>query len=68
MRAKVPLEELQSRMRRLREKMDIYDPQWEVIVIFSKVNLYYLTGTMQDGMFIIPRWQCGFMVRALSEL
>lgn len=73
MRAKVPLEELQSRMRRLREKMDIYDPQWEVIVIFSKVNLYYLTGTMQDGMLIIPRddnavlWVRRSFERALDE-
>ncbi|AEV69168.1 M24 family metallopeptidase [Acetivibrio clariflavus] len=55
MRTKVPLEELESRMIRFRYKMDISDPQWEAAVIFSKINLYYFTGTMQDGMLIIPR-------------
>lgn len=55
MRARVPLEELESRMRRFRHKMDICEPQWEVVVIFSKVNLYHFTGTMQDGMLIIPK-------------
>jgi len=55
MRKKVPLEEIEMRMRRFRHKMDSFDPEWETAVIFSKINLYYFTGTMQDGMLIIPR-------------
>lgn len=35
--------------------MDIQNPSWEIAIIFSKVNLYYFTGTMQEGMLIIPR-------------
>lgn len=34
--------------------MDEADPQWEMAVIFTKINQYYFTGTMQDGMLIIP--------------
>lgn len=51
----IPLSELTSRMSRFRNIMDIQNPGWELSVIFSKVNLYYFTGTMQDGMLLIPR-------------
>jgi Xaa-Pro dipeptidase len=52
---KVPSQELQDRMARLRARMDISAPDWEIAVIFGKINMYYLTGTMQDGMLVIPR-------------
>ncbi len=52
---KVPFDELQFRMMRFRDKMDLLNPQWELAVIFSKVNLYYFTGTMQDGLLLVPR-------------
>lgn len=55
MRMQVPLTELLARMNRFRAKMDIWDPEWEAAVIFSKINLYYFTGTMQEGMLFIPR-------------
>jgi len=70
---KVPLTELKSRMRCLREMMDISNPDWEIAVIFSKINLYYFTGTMQDGMLIIPKneeatfWVRRSYERALDE-
>ncbi len=52
---KVPFNELKNRMRCLKKSMDKSDIEWELAVIFSKINLYYLTGTMQDGMLIIPK-------------
>ncbi len=52
---RVPLSELQNRMRRFRDVMDKINPDWRLAVIFSKVNQYYFTGTMQDGMILIPR-------------
>ncbi|MCX7709119.1 MAG: Xaa-Pro peptidase family protein [Clostridia bacterium] len=52
---KVPLSELQSRMNRFRSRMDKADPNWEIAAVFSKINLYYFTGTMQDGVLLIPR-------------
>jgi Xaa-Pro aminopeptidase len=35
--------------------MDAQNPGWEMAVLFSKINLYYFTGTMQEGMLVIPR-------------
>ena len=55
MNKQVPLTELSERMGRFRSKMDMSNPDWKIAVIFSKINLYYFTGTMQDGMLIIPR-------------
>lgn len=52
---KVPLTELDDRMSRFRARMDAVHPDWRMAAIFSKVNQYYFTGTMQDGMLIIPR-------------
>ncbi|WP_292380304.1 aminopeptidase P family N-terminal domain-containing protein [Methanosarcina sp. UBA289] len=53
--------------------MDISSPEWEMAVVFSKINLYYFTGTMQDGMLIIPKhgettlWVRRSYERALDE-
>ena len=55
MHSKVPLDELETRMTRFHLLMDETNPEWEITVIFSKINLYYFTGTMQDGMLVIPR-------------
>ncbi len=70
---KVPLTELKNRMRSFRIRMDISNPNWEIVVIFSKINLYYFTGTMQDGMLIILKngeatlWVRRSYERALDE-
>lgn len=65
---KVPLTELKNRMRCFRKKMDVSNPDWEMAVIFSKINLYYFTGTMQDGMLIIPKnEEATFWVRRSYE-
>ena len=52
---KVPLTELKNRMARFKAQMNVSNPPWETAVIFSKINQYYFTGTMQDGMLLIPR-------------
>lgn len=73
MTKKVPSTELKNRMRCFRKQMDISNPDWEMAVIFSKINLYYFTGTMQDGMLIIPKneeatfWVRRSYERALDE-
>jgi Xaa-Pro dipeptidase len=70
---KVPSSELKSRMEHFRKHMDQEDPKWEIAVIFSKINQYYFTGTMQDGMLLIPRdkeatlWVRRSYQRALDE-
>ena len=65
---KVPLTELKNRMRSFRIRMDISNPEWEIAIIFSKINLYYFTGTMQDGMLIIPKnGEATFWIRRSYE-
>ncbi len=68
MQTKVPLTELNSRMARFREVMSESKPGWELTAIFSKINLYYFTGTMQDGVLFIPRSdEAAFWVRRSYE-
>ena len=35
--------------------MDAEQPQWSLAAILGRVNQYYFTGTMQDGVLLIPR-------------
>lgn len=42
-------------MRRFRARMDAEHPRWELAAFFSRVNQYYFTGTMQDGLLLVPR-------------
>jgi Xaa-Pro aminopeptidase len=55
MQTKVPAAELNSRMKRFREQMDRSSPGWGLAAVLSKLNQYYFTGTMQDGVLMIPR-------------
>jgi Xaa-Pro dipeptidase len=52
---KVPVTELNDRMQRFRACMDAENRNWELAAIFGRVNQYYFTGTMQDGVLLIPR-------------
>jgi len=51
---KVPLTELEDRLNRFRARMDSARPGWELAAIVGKIPLYYFTGTMQDGLLLIP--------------
>ncbi|MDD1701520.1 MAG: Xaa-Pro peptidase family protein [Methanoregula sp.] len=51
----VPASELTARMTRFRDRMDRDNPDWEVAAITGKINLYYFTGTIQDGLLYIPQ-------------
>lgn len=64
---KVPSFELESRIMRFRKQMDTSHPDWEIVIIFSNINLYYFTGTMQDGMLIITPNNATFWVRRSYE-
>lgn len=52
---KIPAEELISRENRFRIAMNKTFPEWKTAVFFSKINMFYFTGTMQEGMLFIPR-------------
>ncbi len=64
----VPISELTDRMRRFRACMDAENPTWELAAIFGRVSQYYFTGTMQDGLLLIPReGEAVFCVRRSYE-
>ena len=52
---KVPKSELDSRLKRFIERMNEKEPGWELVLIISKINQYYFTGTMQEGLLFIFR-------------
>lgn len=48
--------------------MDAENPTWELAAIFGRVSQYYFTGTMQDGLLLIPReGEAVFCVRRSYE-
>lgn len=52
---KVPKSELEQRLNRFRTIMGRNEPEWELALIIGKINQYYFTGTMQEGLLFIPR-------------
>ncbi len=51
----VPKEELLRRMHAFRARMDLKCPDWKLALFVGKINLFYFTGTMQEGVLLIPR-------------
>ncbi|HTX61929.1 MAG TPA: Xaa-Pro peptidase family protein [Methanobacterium sp.] len=70
---KTPISELENRMKRFHKIMDENNPDWKIAVIWSKINQFYFTGTMQDGMLIVRHdeepvyWVRRSYQRALDE-
>ena len=52
---KTPKSELEQRMIRFTAAMDAAYADWEVCAITGGVSIYYLTGTICDGMVLIRR-------------
>jgi len=55
MKKELDLKELEERFNRFYEALDKAHPHWDTAVILSRVNQYYFTGTMQDGMLLLKR-------------
>lgn len=55
MREIISQNELSGRLERFRRRMEMVHPRWRTAVIISKINQYYFTGTMQDGILFICR-------------
>jgi Xaa-Pro dipeptidase len=47
--------ESKERLEAFRNIMDSEHPKWELILIMSKINQFYFTGTMQDGFLAVSR-------------
>ena len=68
----VPKSELDARLAALRAALSDRDPAWEIALINNKISLYYLTGTMQDGVLVITPdaatfWVWRYFPRAQEE-
>lgn len=55
MQEKVTRQELDNRLKSFSEAMNAASPDWDTALFLGKVNQYYFTGTMQDGMLMIKR-------------
>jgi len=50
----VPLRELENRWNRCRALLKTCIPRAEGIIVFSRLNIYYLSGTFGNGIFWLP--------------
>jgi len=53
--SKTPKSELDLRMKLFLSNMDKANENWEICAIVGGVNMFYLTGTMCDGLVLIRR-------------
>lgn len=64
---RVPRQELMHRLDNFRRKMTESHPDWRMALINHKVNMYYLTGTMQEGVLVITPDDAVLWVRRSYE-
>ncbi len=64
---RVPRQELEDRINRFRILMTEKDEDWQLAVISDKINMYYFTGTMQEGALIIRPQDAILWVRRSLE-
>ncbi len=50
---KVPKDELDARLAALRAALTQADPAWQMAILGDKISMYYFTGTMQVGAFVV---------------
>lgn len=48
-------QELEERIKRLYDTINSQEGEWDAAAVVGRVNQYYLTGTMQDGLFLLKR-------------
>lgn len=51
----MPADELHRRHERCRALLEQHAPQASGMLVFSRINIYYLTGTLGNGVFWLPR-------------
>lgn len=51
----IPAQELHTRHARCRALLEQHFPQATGLLVFSRINIYYLTGTLGNGVFWLPK-------------
>lgn len=49
------IQELENRILKLSKALTKSNSDWDTAFVINKVNQYYLTGTMQDGIFVLKK-------------
>lgn len=55
MQERVTRLELEERLQRFMQAMTRDNPDWDTALFLGKVNQFYFTGTMQDGMLLVRK-------------
>ena len=63
----VPAAELAARLENLRRAISAAHPDWGMILLDSKIDLYFFTGTMQEGVLVITPDEAALFVRHSYE-
>ena len=50
----IPLQELASRWDRCRKLLQQFSPQAQGLLVFSRLNIYYFSGSFANGVFWLP--------------
>ncbi len=68
MYSKPTKQELEKRIEKVSFSISNSNPNWDNAFVISKINQYYLTGTMQDGIFVLKKdGNYAFFVRRSFE-
>ena len=61
-------EELLNRINKLHAELNKKSPGWDAAFVVDRVNMFYLSSTMQDGVFILKNsGDFGLFVRRSYE-
>jgi len=63
----VSINELTARLSRLRGAMSAQYPDWSMILLENKIDLYYFTGVMPEGLFVVTPNEAILFVRRPYE-
>lgn len=55
MRETATRQEIEERIKRLYDTIQEQNQEWDAAAVVGRVNQFYLTGTMQDGLFLLKR-------------
>ena len=69
---KLPKSESEMRLAHLFSALEMSDSSWDTALIFGRINMYYLTGTIQDGVLVLRRngdvtGMCCFLFEGVSS-
>jgi len=51
----IGIDEITERDRRFREELDRLDNDWSLALFFNRIDIFYFTGTLQNGVYVVPR-------------